>query len=148
MYRSPNLARLAGAVSLPAALALWGLGYLFIVGETTVTTWALGLTFAFSATVVLVVAVRERPEPTGTEYVDGFMLAVVALAVTYLGLLAFDLSLVRAVASVGRQELLAVLVSFGLLGSVLATVDRRYVDRPESARALEASYLENPNAGD
>ena len=154
-YRTSSVARLAGAASLPVFLAVWGGFSLLVVGETTVTTWALGLATMFPVSALLLGASRNRAPPrSGAEYAVGLVVIVVTgagrvtVSVAFVGVGVADSSLVGAVAGVGPVELVAAAVGSAALGGVLALVDVRYVERPETAAVLEARYLDDPVASD
>lgn len=145
MYRTANVARLAGAVSLLAVLAVWGTLSLLTAGETTVTTWAVGLAAMFPVSALLLGVAGSRPPPrTETEYALGLVVGVVTLSVAYVGAVAADAATVRAVAGVGPLELVVAAVGFALLGGTLALVDARYVERPLTAALLEERHLDDP----
>ena len=145
MYQTSNVARLAGAVSLPVFLAGWGFLYLLASGETTVNTWALGLASMFPISALLISIARNRSPPrTGIEYAIGLVGSVVILSVTYVGLVVADYSLMRAIARFNSIELFAAAVIFALLGGILAFVDAKYVERPITAAMLEERYLDEP----
>jgi len=147
MYRTPNVARLAGAVSLPVFLAGWGLLFSLVGGETTVTTWALGLAtmFPLSALFVGVTSDRSRSRPrTGLQYAVGLVASVVAFSLAYLAVAVVDYTAVGVLAGLGWPELVATGVAFTLVVGVLAFVDARYVERPVTAALLEERYLDDP----
>jgi len=149
MYRTSNVARLAGAVSLLAFLAGWGLLFLLASGETTVTTWALGFAFMFPISGLLASLAQHRSPPrTGTEYAMGLVASVVTLSVSYIGVVILDYPVVRAVAGFDSLELVSAAVVFALLVGVLAFVDVRYVERPDTAARLEERYLDRPLRSD
>ena len=144
-YRTANVARLAGAISLPVILAGWGLVFLFLDGETTVTTWALGLASMFPVSGLLVAVTGERSVPrSGLQYAVGLVVSVVVLSVAYLGVALANSAVIRSFAGVGLPALITVGVLCSLVGVVLAFVDLRYVERPLTAALLEERYLDDP----
>lgn len=148
-YRTSTVARLAGAASLPAILAVWGVGYLLLAGETTVTTWALGLAVLFPASALLLgVAGNWPPSRPGVEYALGLLGAVVTLSVAYIALAATGSVGLAPLVGLGPGELLVVGAVSALLGGALAVVDVRYVERPATAARLEERYLDEPVRGD
>lgn len=149
MYRTSNVARLAGAVSLLALLAVWGLVCLLALGETTATTWALGLAFALPASALSLAGAQSRAVPrAGTAYAVGLVAGVVVLSVSYVGVALAEYAAIRALAGVGPLGLVAGAAGFGLLGGALTLVDVLYVERPVTAALLEERYLDRPTGGD
>lgn len=143
MYRTSNVARLAGAVSLPIFLAVWGLFSLFLVGESTVTTWALGLASMLPISGLLAAATDGRPLPrTGFQYAVGLVASVVIFSVAYLGIVIVDHAVIGILHDLGWFELIAIGVTFGLFAGVFTLVDLRYVERPVTAAMLEERYLD------
>lgn len=150
-YRTANVARLAGAVSLPVFLAGWGLLCWVVAGETTATTWALGLAFMFPVSALFVAVAGNRSRSrlrTGLQYAAGLLTSVVVFSIAYLGVTAVDSAAVDTLASPGSLELVAVGVVFALLVGLLAVVDARYVERPVTAAVLEDRYLDDPVGDD
>lgn len=147
-YETPTFARLAGALSLLVALSTWGLLSLLVVGETTVTTWALGLAALFPASAVVLGVVAPRFPQAGKQYAVGVVVGVVTLSLTYIGVAAADQSLLGAVAALDSLELLAGALAAGVVVGTLAVVDRRYVEHPPSAALLEARHLDEPIGDD
>lgn len=148
-YRTANVARLAGAATLPTFLAAWGAVSIAAAGETTAATWALGLASMFPVSALLLGYARSRPPPrTGTAYAVGLVAGVVVLSVAYVALVAVDAAAMAAVAGLDPVELTVAAVGSALLGGALALVDARYVERPETATRLEARYLDEPVADD
>jgi succinate-acetate transporter protein len=146
MYRSRNVAHLAGATGLPVLLAGWGLVTLLVGGEVTASTWALALGLALPLSVFLLLVVRDRPLlGLETAYAAGFVGGVLVTTAGYLGLAVVAGDALRALARVGALELVVVAAVFGAGGGLLAFVDVKYVDRPRSAVFLEAEYLDDPN---
>ena len=144
-YRTSNVARLAGAVALPILLAGWGLFSVFVGGETTATTWALGLAAMFPVSGLLVAATGERPVPrSGLQYAVGLVVSVVALSVAYLGVAITDSAAIRTLAGLEPPTLVTVGVLCSLFGAALTFVDVRYVERPLTATLLEERYLDDP----
>lgn len=144
-YRTSNVARLAGAVSLPVFLAAWGLFSVLLTGETTVSTWALGLASMFPVSALLVAATGNRSLPrTGLQYAVGLVASVAVVSVAYLVLVVAEYAAIGTIASLDTLELVAVALVFALLGGALALVDVRYVDRPVTAARLENRYLDHP----
>jgi hypothetical protein len=148
MYRTSNVARLAGAVSLPVFLAGWGLAFSLVAGETTVSTWALGLASMFPVSALLVVAAGSRSSSrprTGFQYAVGLVASVVAFSTAFLGAVAVaDYAAVGALAGLGALELAGVGTAFALFLVILVLVDARYVERPVTAAMLEDRYLDDP----
>ena len=145
MYRTANVARLAGALFLPVFLATGGLLSLLAVGETTTSTWAFGLAVMFPVSAGLLGLARTRsPLQSGSEHALGLVAGVVTLSTAYLGAAATAPPVMRAVAGVGALELLVTALVFSTVGGTVALVDARYVERPETAARLEAQYLDDP----
>jgi hypothetical protein len=145
MYRTPNVARLAGALSLPVFLVLGGLLSLVVVGETTATTWELGLASMVPLSALFLVATQYRSPPrAGTQYAVGLVGCVVAVSVAYVTGALVDYATVRSLAGFAPIELLAAGSAFALLGGALALVDVFYVERPDTATVLEERYLDDP----
>ncbi|WP_415380746.1 hypothetical protein [Halosimplex sp. TS25] len=149
MYETTAVARLAGAVALLVSLAVWGLLSVLAVGETTASTWALGLVVMFPVSALALGYARDRTPPrVGSEHALGLAVAVAAVTVTYLGALAVDFSPVDALVEATPLELVVAAVGFALLTAALAVVDARYVERPATAARLEARYIDDPIADD
>ncbi|WP_255151113.1 hypothetical protein [Halorarius halobius] len=145
-YRTSNVARLAGAASLLAALAGWGYLSHLTAGETTVTTWAVALAALFPVSALLLGAAGSRSPPrTGTAYAVGVAAGVTILSVGYLGAVTADYATVRTLAAVESLELGVAAVGFTLVGGTLALVDHRYVERPVTAALLEERHLDDPS---
>ena len=143
MYRTANVARLAGAVSLPVFLAGWGLCFLFVAGETTVTTWALGLASMFPVSALFLAATGDRHRPrTGRQYALGLVVSVVGISVAYLGVAIADQAAISVFRGLSVVEVIAIGIVFALFAGVLALVDLRYVERPVTAAMLEERYLD------
>lgn len=148
-YRTSNVARLAGAASLFVVLAAWGLLSILAAGETTVSTWAVGLASMVPVSALLLgVAENRSPPRTGMEYALGLLASVVTVTVAYIGFAAVDYATLRAVVTLDPLQLLAAAAGFALLGGLLALVDLRYVERPLTAALLEERYLDEPVRGD
>jgi len=149
MYETNAAARLAGAVALLTSLAVWGLASVLAAGETTASTWALGLAVMFPVGALALGYASERPSSAiGSEYALGVVVAVAAASVAYLAALAVDFPPVDAVVAATALELLVAAVGFALLTAALAAVDARYVERPDTAARLEARYLDDPIGDD
>lgn len=145
MYRTSNVARLAGAAALLALLALWGLGARLLAGETTLSTWAIGFAVTVPLSALLVgVGDRGPPPRDGREYAVGMVAAVLPLSVAYVVAATADRPLTSALAHFDAPELVAAAVLFALLGGALALADLLYVERPETAAVLEARHLDEP----
>ena len=143
------VARVAGAVALFASLALWGFCVSLVTGETTTTTWALGLVAAFPLSALALGYTGNRAPPRdGSEYALGLLVCVSTVSVLYLAALAVDLPLVAVLAGATPLGLAAAAAGFGLLAAGLAVVDARYVERPDTAARLEARYLDDPVGDD
>jgi hypothetical protein len=146
MYRSRNVARLAGAMGLPVVLAAWGLGSLLLTGETTVSTWAFALGFTLPLSGLLLALVSERPVP-GVEpaYAVGLLCAFGVTTALYLTLVTVAPGTLVVLGALGALELVVVAALAACCGGLLAFVDVRYVDRPRSVALLEAKYLDDPD---
>ena len=146
MYRSPTVARLAGAAGLPVFLAGWGLFTLLVRGEVTVRTWAFALALTIPLSGVLLALSRSRPawglEP---EHAVGLLGGAIVTATGYVGVGLVANDVLEVFAGVGPLTLVAVAVPFAACGGLLAFLDARYVDRPRSVAVLEFAYLEDPN---
>ena len=130
-------------MSLPAFLAGWGLLFLFVAGETTVTTWALGLGSMFPVSALLVAAAGDRTLPrTGRQHAVGLAASVVVVSVAYLGVAIADRAVIGVLRGLGPVELIAVGIAFALFAGGVALVDVRYVERPITAPVLEERYLD------
>ena len=148
-YRTSNVARVAGAMSLLVFLAGWGLLSLFVAGETTATTWALGLACMVPVSGLFVAATDNRPLPRpGLQYAVGLVASVLILSVAYLSAVVFDYATIGALTGLNSLTLAALGVGAALLGGGLTLVDRRYVERPVTAALLEERYLDDPIDGD
>jgi hypothetical protein len=130
-------------VSLPVFLAGWGLLVLLVAGETTATTWALGLASMFPVSALLVAATGARTLPrTGRQHAVGLVASVAVVSTAYLGVAFADRSVIGVLRGLGPVELVAVGVTFALIAGAVALVDARYVERPITAPVLEERYLD------
>ncbi len=136
---------MAGAVALLGVLAVWGLLSLLVGGETTATTWALGLGVMYPVSALSVAGTDTEP---GRQYAVGLAAGVVVLSVAYLGVGVVDYTLVESLAGFDPLELVAVSVVAALLGGGLGLVDVTCVERPVTAAALEERYVDDPVDGD
>ncbi|QLH77343.1 hypothetical protein HZS55_08580 [Halosimplex rubrum] len=149
MYETNAAARLAGAAALLVALAVWGLVSVLAGGETTASTWALGLAVMFPVGALALGYASERPASAlGGEYALGLVVAVATLSVTYLAALAVGFPAVAPILGATALELVVAAVGFALLAAALAVADARYVERPATAARLEARYLDDPVGDD
>ncbi|QLH81880.1 hypothetical protein [Halosimplex pelagicum] len=149
MYETNAAARLAGAAALLVALAVWGLASVLAGGETTASTWALGLAVMFPVGALALGYASERPASAlGAEYALGLVVAVATLSVAYLAALAVGFPPAAARPDVTALELGVAAVGSALLAVTLAVVDARYVERPATAARLEARYLDDPLGDD
>ncbi|MFB6139679.1 MAG: hypothetical protein ABEJ26_04510 [Halosimplex sp.] len=148
-YETTAVARVAGALSLFASLAVWGLLSLLATGEVTVTTWALALAVMFPLSALAFGYADDRtPLGRGSEYALGLLVCVIAVSVLYLAAVAVDLTVVGALTGAGPVGLAAAAVGVALSAAALAAIDVRYVERPETAARLEARYLDDPVGDD